>query len=219
MSPVEAMERRVAFPAVGVLTLVAEKYMQSLEIEVVATPAVSRRTLDIGVQGTPEGLCIPCKLLFGNYVEAAERGATDIIMLGGPGTCRLGYSAAHQAQRLRSMGFSVRTHTMDLNHAFQDLFNLSWTLTEGQPMREMVEHIRFMLGLLELTHNLETVALRMRPREPERGATERALTAALEQVAALTDRRQLEEQRVEILSELWNGRWAALPALPSVKPR
>jgi predicted nucleotide-binding protein (sugar kinase/HSP70/actin superfamily) len=89
MSPVEAMERRVAFPAVGVLTLVAEKYMQSLEIEVVATPAVSRRTLDIGVQGTPEGLCIPCKLLFGNYVEAAERGATDIIMLGGPGTCRL----------------------------------------------------------------------------------------------------------------------------------
>lgn len=36
--PVEAIERRVAFPAMGVLTLVAGKYLQALETEVIVPP-------------------------------------------------------------------------------------------------------------------------------------------------------------------------------------
>lgn len=162
-------------------------------------PPTSRRTLDIGVQGTPEMVCIPCKLLFGNYVEAAERGATDIVMLGGPGTCRLGYSAAQQARRLQEGGFTVRTHTLDLYHVHRDLFRLTRIFTDGRPARELIEPLRFLLGLLTITDTLDTMTLVARARERERGAVDRAYAAALERIAALRDRRELDEQRDAIL--------------------
>jgi predicted nucleotide-binding protein (sugar kinase/HSP70/actin superfamily) len=193
------MPRRVAFPSLGVLSLVAEHYLEALGVPVVETPPITRRTLDIGVRGTPEGLCIPCKLLFGNYVEAAECGATDIIMLGGPGTCRLGYSAALQAQRLQSMGFPIRAHTWDLRRQQQDLVRLTRTLTEGRPLHELVEPVRFLLGLLDLMDAVEAAAFWVRPRERTRGATEEAWTAVTARTVALRDRGQLEAEREAIL--------------------
>jgi len=196
------MVRQVAFPPLGVLSLAAEKYLQALGTEVVSPPPTSRRTLDIGVRHTPETLCIPCKLLFGNYVEAAEQGATDIVMLGGSGTCRLGYSAVQQARRLRAMGFDVRVHTLDLYHVHRDLFRLTRTFADGRSVRDLVEPIRFLLGLLGLTDAIETLALAIRPREQERGATDRARAAALERVAALRDRQDLEAEQEAILNLL-----------------
>jgi hypothetical protein len=32
-------------------------------------------------------ICIPCKLIFGNYVKALKAGADALIMFGGQGTC------------------------------------------------------------------------------------------------------------------------------------
>ncbi len=62
-------------------------------------------------------ICVPCKLIFGNYVEALEAGAEALIMFGGPGTCRLGYSARQQERLLRQWGHSFTAHLFDLYHA------------------------------------------------------------------------------------------------------
>ncbi len=193
------MDRRVAFPSLGILSLVAEQYLAALGVPVIKTPPITRRTLDVGVRGTSEGLCIPCRLLFGNYVEAAECGATDIIMLGGPGSCRLGYSAAQQAQRLQAMGFAVRVHTWDLYRQMPDMLRLTRTLTDGRPLHELVEPVRFMLGLLDLTDSLETTVFWVRPRERTRGATEEVWAAAEARVVALEDRAQVEAERKAIV--------------------
>jgi len=190
--------QKLAIPPLGILSLVAEKYFAALGIAVITPPPTSRRTLDIGLRGSPEMLCIPCKLLQGNYVEAAEQGATDLILLGGLGACRLGYSAIHQARRLRDQGFSVRTHTLDLYHVNRDLYRLTRILAEDRSVRELVEPVRFLLGLLSRTEALETAAFKARPRERERGAVDRAWAAALERIAALRDRQQLEEEWKEI---------------------
>lgn len=196
------IHRRVAFPPLGILTLVAEKYLQALGVEVVTPPPTSRRTLDLGMRGTPEGLCIPCKLLFGNYVEAAERGATDIVMLGGAGTCRLGYSVAQHVQQLQEMGFDVRAHTLDLYHVQQDIARLTGTFAQGRPAYRLIGPIRFLLDLLALTDELEMATLRIRPRERDRGATERAYAAALERLRALRDHQHLRAEREGILDLL-----------------
>lgn len=47
------MTRRVAFPPLGFLSRVAETYLHALGVETVTPPPTSRRTLDIGVQGSP----------------------------------------------------------------------------------------------------------------------------------------------------------------------
>jgi predicted nucleotide-binding protein (sugar kinase/HSP70/actin superfamily) len=195
-------ELRIAFPALGLMSQVAEQYLGALGMDVVTPPPISRRTLDLGVKGSPDGLCIPCKLLYGNYVEAAERGATGIIMLGGPGTCRLGYSARQQVDQLARRGLVVRAHTLDLYHMNRDLLRLTRELAEGRSVTELVEPIRFLLGLLDLTDRLEVTAREVRPRAIERGAVDRALEAALELVRALRDRRDVDAMAEPILDRV-----------------
>lgn len=72
---------RVSFPPLGSLGQIAECYLRALGLEVVSPPPTTQRTLDLGVAHCPEMICVPCKLLFGNYLEAAERGANTLIML------------------------------------------------------------------------------------------------------------------------------------------
>jgi predicted nucleotide-binding protein (sugar kinase/HSP70/actin superfamily) len=85
----------------GAIYAYIEPYLRSLGLDVVVPPFSSRRTLDLGTRFCPEMICVPCKLIFGNYVEALEGGADTLIMFGGQGTCRLGYSARQQEQFLR----------------------------------------------------------------------------------------------------------------------
>ena len=81
---------KVSFAHLGTAYVFLEPYLASLGLEVIVPHLTSKRTLDIGVRACPEMICAPCKLIFGNYVEALERGAERLIMLGGPNTCRLG---------------------------------------------------------------------------------------------------------------------------------
>jgi len=192
--------RKVAFPPLGILSLVAEKYLQILGMQVIQLPPTSQRTLDIGIRNTPETLCVPCKLLFGNYVEAAERGANEIVMLGGTSTCRLGYAVMQNVQRLEAMGFAITAHTFDLTRLWQEMFRFTGIFGQQRPVHELIGPIRFLLALLDLTDELERTALRIRPLEQARGATERAYATAWARIEKLGDRQQLNQEKADILA-------------------
>ena len=193
---------RVAFPPLGSLSLIAESYLRTLGLEVVSPPETSRRTLDLGVAYCPGMLCIPCKLLFGSYLEAAERGANAIVMLGGAGTCRLGYSVAQHTVQLSRLGHTCRVHTFDLVHMRRDFLRLTRELTDGRSFRALIEPIRMLIGLMRLTDQVEATTLMLRPRELEAGATDRARAEACGRIAALCNRYQLQDEQADILSLL-----------------
>jgi predicted nucleotide-binding protein (sugar kinase/HSP70/actin superfamily) len=92
--------------------------LRTLGLDLVVAPPSSQRTLDLGLKRNPEMICVPCKLLFGNYVEALEQDCQVLVMLGGPGTCRLGYSARLQETWLRQMGFDGMGRRRDPPGAF-----------------------------------------------------------------------------------------------------
>lgn len=96
---------KVSFPHLGTLYVYFQPHINSLGLEAVVPPLTSKRTLDIGVRYCPEMICTPCKIIFGNHVEALERGADTLIMLGGLGACRLGYAVRSQQEKLRDLGF------------------------------------------------------------------------------------------------------------------
>lgn len=196
------MSPRVAFPPLGSLSLIAQTYLRALGLNVVEVPPASRRTLDLGVSGCPEMLCVPCKLLFGSYVEAAERGAETIIMLGGAGTCRLGYSASQHAAQLARMGYTCRFVTFDLYHVQRDFLRLTRDLSGERPYHTLIEPIRFLLELMRLVDEIETAALVTQARELVPGTTERARHRALTGAASLRDRHDLLEQREHLLDLL-----------------
>jgi predicted nucleotide-binding protein (sugar kinase/HSP70/actin superfamily) len=196
------MGRKVAFPSLGVISLVAERYLAMLGNEVVKTPPVTRRTLNLGVEYTPESLCISCKLLFGNYIEAAEQGATDIIMLGGKGTCRLGYRVSQNVEQMTKLGLPVREHLFDLYHIPGEIPRITREFSNGNSLAEWVNIYRFLFNILDLTDAVDTLSLEVRPRERVKGATDHAYALAVEKINQIETREELLETRHSIIGIL-----------------
>ena len=90
MNNKEQHKIKVSFPHMGSLYIVVASLIKSLGGEVIVPPKTTKKTLSIGTKHSPEAICLPYKLLLGNYIEAVERGAEAVIMISSPGICRLG---------------------------------------------------------------------------------------------------------------------------------
>jgi len=198
------MTTKVAFPVLGELSLVAEKFLRILGVDLITPPPISRRTLDVGLQNTPEALCIPCKLLFGNYLEAAELGATDIVMIGGPNTCRLGYTVAQHVDQLKKKGYYIRPHPFDIGRAGPEIVRLTREFLPLKPVYELVKPLRYIIDIFNLVDEARQLTYYIRPRELERGASDRVYAATLEAIIGFRDKQQILDRRDELLARIWN---------------
>jgi predicted nucleotide-binding protein (sugar kinase/HSP70/actin superfamily) len=193
------LDHLIAIPPLGSWSCIGEAYVRSLGLGVVSPPETTRRTLDLGIQHCPETLCVPCKLLFGNYLEAVQRGANTIVMLGGPGTCRLGYSTERHRSLLADLGYHCSVHTLDLLNIQGDMIRLTRALTVGRPLHTLFEPLRLLMGLLRVVDQIETAALALRPRERVRGSVDGALSVAMERVAEVQSTEQLQAEEKDIV--------------------
>ncbi|WP_026486098.1 2-hydroxyacyl-CoA dehydratase [Caldanaerobius polysaccharolyticus] len=104
---------KITFPHMGSLSIALKCLFEHLGAEVIVPPPITKKTLDIGVQHSPELACLPLKINVGNYIEAIEKGAEAIVMLGGVGPCRFGYYGQVQKEILRDLGYDVKMVVVD----------------------------------------------------------------------------------------------------------
>ena len=79
--------------------------------DLVRTPPTTQRTLSLGVEYSPEFVCLPFKLQLGNMIEALESGADTLLMPGGPGPCRFGYYHKTHTLILHDLGYKFQMLT------------------------------------------------------------------------------------------------------------
>jgi predicted nucleotide-binding protein (sugar kinase/HSP70/actin superfamily) len=192
---------RVAFPHLGYLYVTTEHFLRALGLEPVTPPFPSRRTLDLGVRNCPEMTCAPCKILFGNYYEGLELGVDSLILFGGPDTCRLGYTARPQAERLHDAGFEFSSHTLSLRGLAADILRVAREIADPSPL-ELVEAARTILASVSLVDEIEKESFKLRPREREQGVATRLREEALVAAQACRGRAQLQARREAILAPL-----------------
>jgi predicted nucleotide-binding protein (sugar kinase/HSP70/actin superfamily) len=192
---------RVTYAHFGMLYICVEHYLRSLGLEPVTPPLSSRRTLDLGIGHCPEMTCAPCKILFGNYCEGLERGADHLILFGGPDTCRLGYLARPQAERLREAGFEFTAHTVNPRTLAVDALRVTREIADPSPLT-WVDGARTLIASQTIVDEIEQLALRLRPREQERGTATRLHAQALDEVRACQDRVEIQAKRGRILAPL-----------------
>lgn len=193
--------KRVTYPHLGTLYITSEHFFRALGLEPVTPPFPSRRTLDLGVKHCPEMTCAPCKILFGNYYEGLALGADHLILFGGPDTCRLGYSARPQAERLHDAGFRFSPHTLNLRGIVADILRVARGLADPSPL-ELVEGARTLVASLSLVDEIELESLRLRPRERERGTATRLRADALVAARACEGRGELQARHETILAPM-----------------
>lgn len=168
--------------------------------EPVTPPLPSKHALDLGVRFCPDSTCLPCKLLFGGYAEALGLGAEHLIMLGGLGTCRLGYSVETQVEVLRELGYEFTPHVVDIFGGQVGIVRLVQALSGCSPS-ELVALLRFVITLTAAMDEVEQKSLFARPRERVVGSTSRLRHGLLSEVGRLPNRQAADEFRERLPHE------------------
>lgn len=194
---------RLGIPHTGNLYIPFRAMFERLDIDYVIPPVNSQRALSLGVRHSPEGLCLPFKLILGNLIEATEAGADTLLMVGGNGICRLGYYARTQEQILRDMGYNIEMVTLGVsNHKLFGLLKLIKQLANNAPWLKIISAFRFGLAKMNALDRIERRVQKVRAVETSKGTANRILSKAVEAIDRTDDYRMLKKIEADYTDQL-----------------
>ncbi len=176
---------KVTFPHLGTMHIFCKAIAETAGIPYIAPPETSRTTLSLGVQHSNECICLPFKIILGNFIEALRKGADTIVMVGSGPPCRLGlYDLVHRVI-LEDLGLPFRWLTIPPRLTWPALWNNYKETKELKKELSIRNVLFFPYGLvmgwkkMMACEALERLAIKIRPREVKRGETQSRLKKAL----------------------------------------
>lgn len=157
---------KISVPNLGNTALAAKALFDSLKIDYVFPEETSTRTLELGCKHSPEEICLPFKIMIGNYLEAMEKGADTFIITGSCGPCRYGEYCELQINILKKLNPKVNLIVIDapgdigkdelLNRI--KLISDSSPLNKGEKIKAVFNAIKVINSIDELEKNLRLKA-------------------------------------------------------------
>jgi predicted nucleotide-binding protein (sugar kinase/HSP70/actin superfamily) len=190
---------KITFPRWGNYTIAFKTLFQELGLEVVCPEKTTSHTITEGAKLSPETYCLPLKVNIGNYLEAIKNGADTIFMataLGG--SCRLRYYSAVQDKVLKDAGYNVNFVTFDQSP--KDIFSKIKEIS-GTSFWQVLKAARFFFKKLRLIERLEKMAQYSRPRELDKGATDKLLILTLMELDKMEEEKDFSNFRKKALRE------------------
>jgi len=152
----------LTFPHMGNMYIALRVLLEALGREYVVPPRPSKRTLELGVRHSPETACLPLKINLGDFIEALDRGADTVLVIGGGGPCRFGYYGIIQEQILRNMGYDVTFYyfSQDTKEDFVEMFR---HISNGKSLLTIWRAFKFGLRKLSAIEHIEELTRQARP--------------------------------------------------------
>lgn len=149
----------------GNVHIAAKALFSGLGIEYVMPPLSSKRALELGSLYSPEEICLPFKIMIGNYIESIEQGADTIIITGSCGPCRFGEYCEMQINLLKKLGHNLEFIVLDQpgDIGFKELLRRVGKISSASPkqsykkliaVNNAVRVINLIDGIEEMAHNL-----------------------------------------------------------------
>jgi len=187
---------RITFPYWGNYTIAFEALFEKLGLDIVLPEKTNPRTIEEGAKISPEMYCLPLKINVGNYLSAIRRGADTIFMVTSlGGSCRLRYYGDIQEKVLLETG-----HKIDFVIFDQDVRDIYRKIKEisGASFWKIAKAGLFFYKKLRLIENLEKKASYLRPREKNKGATDKILLKGFLDLEKIKDGKSLDEFKKEM---------------------
>lgn len=165
---------KVAFPHMGNIYVAWGSALRRLGVEPYIPPYSSKRTLSLGTKNSPESICLPYKLILGNFIEAIEGGADYVAMISSPGICRLGEYGAGIQNTLEDMGYHANYVELQLYDGIKGMFKFFSELSGVKNPIAILRAIAFAFRKVFAADRMETLLAYYRAREVKAGASERA---------------------------------------------
>ncbi len=190
---------KVTFPHLGTMHIFCKAIAEAAQIPYIVPPETSRKTLTLGVLHSNECICLPFKIILGNFIEALQMGADTIVMVGSGPPCRLGLYDLVQKVILEDMGLHYRWLTIPPRLTWQAIWKNYEETKELKKELTWKNIVLFPYGLwmgwkkMMACEGLERLAMKVRPREVKKGETQKRLKRALSWVDEAKTSRGLEE--------------------------
>jgi len=154
--------------------ITAKALLDDLGLEYIIPPFSVKKALEIGTKYAPEFACLPLKINLGNFIQAYQQGADTILITGGRGPCRFGYYCEMHREILRDNGYDMDVIALevpngDLKEFFRRIKKLAGTLN----IHKLCKIAANVTLVAKMVDELESFVFRTRPRELEKGSTDK----------------------------------------------
>lgn len=199
---------RVTFPHIGNMWIILKAMADRVGFDLVVPPLTNQRTLSLGARYSPEMVCLPFKLTLGNMIEALERGADTIMMIGQYGPCRFGYYHRVQEIILHDLGYEFKMLKQSLG-----MMRMMKYITNGASLRELIMGFRFGLAKLKALEEVERLVFKIRAIEQKKGSASQIYRDAIKTIDGARD-----HQTIKLAKQVHLQKLKGLPAVSSSKP-
>lgn len=193
---------KVAFPHMGNIYIAWAAALKRLGVEPFIPPYSSKRTLSLGTKNSPESICLPYKLILGNFIEAIEGGADYVAMISSPGICRLGEYGAGIQNTLEDMGYHANYIELQLYDGIKGMFRFLTQLTGVRNPITIIRAIVFAFRKVFATDRLENLLSYYRAREIHPGDAEKAFKKGMKLIYEANHYKDLKKAEKQTTAEI-----------------
>lgn len=184
---------KVAFPHMGTISIAWASALKKIGVEPLIPPYTSKRTLSLGTKHSPEAICLPYKLILGNFIEAIENGADYVAMITSPGICRLGEYGNNIKATLEDLGYNANYIELSLYDGIKGLYRFLVNLTgKNNPVR-IIRTINIVIRKVFAIDELDTELAYYRARELKQDDAEKNYKKALNLIKSANKTSELKK--------------------------
>ncbi|MBC8060510.1 MAG: 2-hydroxyglutaryl-CoA dehydratase [Clostridiaceae bacterium] len=154
---------KITFPNLGNSIFPAKAIFDGLGIEYVLPTPSNNEALEIGSFHSPEEICLPYKIMLGNYIQSIERGADTVIITGSCGPCRYGEYCEMQMNLIKNLGHSLDFIVIDKPSAIgKKEFMARITKLVSTSQKSKAKKIRVVLNAYKIVKLIDEIEMKAR---------------------------------------------------------
>jgi predicted nucleotide-binding protein (sugar kinase/HSP70/actin superfamily) len=194
--------KKVAFPHMGTVYVVWSTALKKLGLEAFIPPKTSKKTLSLGAKYSPESICLPYKLVLGNFIEACEGGADAVVMITSPGICRLGEYGRIINHTLSDLKYTTKYIDLNLYGGYKAMYKFLTDISNVKNPFKLIDALIITIKKVFVLDRLEKVLAYYRAREVKHGSAEKIFNKGLDKITEAMTLGDLKKAEKEITREI-----------------
>ena len=186
---------KLAFPHMGTVSIAWAAALKKIGVEPFIPPYTSKKTLSLGTKNSPEAICLPYKLILGNFIEAIEGGTDYVAMITSPGCCRLGEYGNCIHSALIDLGYDAKYIELTLYDGIKGMYNFLKEISGKNDPILFARAINIGIRTMFVLDDLENLLSYYRAREINFGDAEKNFNKALELIKNAGNTRALKKAK------------------------
>ncbi len=195
-------KKKISFPHMGTISYAWSAALRIIGCEPFVEPYTSKKALSLGTKHAPEAICLPYKLILGNFIEAIEGGTDYVAMITSPGCCRLGEYGKCIENALHDLGYQTKYLELQLYDGLKGMYNF---LKEASGKNNPLLFSRaIFIAILKvfMLDDLESQLSYYRAREINHGDAEKHYLKALKYIDEQDTLLGLKKAKKQVLDEM-----------------